>query len=216
MSVPGDPDAWNQPSSSSAFSLDPWSATYLVCQSLILSSGKPTARVINTVAALTGNYHMSSAAPMQPPYSIPDVDGASVGSCGTPSPGGGSFAIRYPGRPFRNSEATPTDRVRNGLPQPATVGQLPIPGKDRRGNASSATWTSSSGDLAGLSDTDDIQERDQFVQEYNRLARKVRVCLHHYPRRRKLWLMMGNPAWHTLACARWLHGIVGQSPATCW
>lgn len=215
MSVPGDPDSWNQ-ASSSAFSLDPWSTTYLVCQSFIIHSGKPTVRVINSVAALTGDYYMSSAARMQPSYSIPDMDGASMGSFDTPSLGGGSFAMRYPGRPFRNSEATPRDRVGDGLPQPATIGQLPIPGKDRRGNESSATWTSSSGDLAGLSDTDDIQERDPFVQEYNRLARKVGACLHPCPGIRRVWLTIGNLAWHTLACARWLHGIVGQSPATYW
>ncbi|KAK3327879.1 hypothetical protein B0T19DRAFT_475584 [Cercophora scortea] len=61
------------------------------------------------------------------------------------------------------------------LPPSATVGQLPVPGPgaDRRGaNRSSATWTSSSGDLAGLSDTDDVQDRLEYVREYNRLARK--------------------------------------------
>jgi hypothetical protein len=36
---------------------------------------------------------------------------------------------------------------------------------------SSNTWTSSSGDV--LSDQDDIEDRGSFIQEYNRLARKV-------------------------------------------
>lgn len=40
---------------------------------------------------------------------------------------------------------------------------------------SSATWTSSSGDLAMFSDTDEIEDRTRFVLEYNRLAKKVRV-----------------------------------------
>jgi len=40
---------------------------------------------------------------------------------------------------------------------------------------SSATWTCSSGDPVTLSDTDDIQDRPEFVQEYNRLASKVRA-----------------------------------------
>lgn len=54
-----------------------------------------------------------------------------------------------------------------------TVGQLPVPGLDRKTNRSSATWTSSSGDVAGHSDTDDVEDRPEFVQEYNRLARKA-------------------------------------------
>lgn len=41
----------------------------------------------------------------------------------------------------------------------------------RRQMASSNTWTSSSGDV--LSDHDDIEDRGPFIQEYNRLARKV-------------------------------------------
>ncbi|KAK1965941.1 hypothetical protein LY78DRAFT_75351 [Colletotrichum sublineola] len=45
----------------------------------------------------------------------------------------------------------------------------------RRGRVlpSSATWTSSMGDLAMLSDTDEVQDRRKFIQEYNRLAKKV-------------------------------------------
>jgi len=45
-------------------------------------------------------------------------------------------------------------------------------GRARRAIRTSNTWTSSSGDV--LSDHDDIDDRTVFVQEYNRLARKVR------------------------------------------
>ncbi|KAK1504991.1 RhoGAP domain-containing protein [Colletotrichum abscissum] len=62
-------------------------------------------------------------------------------------------------------------------PQPlATSGTLPalVTGDGRRSRAlpSSVTWTSSVGDLALLSDTDEIQDRRIFVQDYNRLAKK--------------------------------------------
>ncbi|KAG7083386.1 RhoGAP domain-containing protein [Colletotrichum scovillei] len=62
-------------------------------------------------------------------------------------------------------------------PQPlATSGTLPalVTGDGRRSRAlpSSATWTSSVGDLALVSDTDEIQDRRIFVQDYNRLAKK--------------------------------------------
>ena len=66
-----------------------------------------------------------------------------------------------------------TPVIHRDIPYSATVGQLPIPGTNRRAERSSATWTSSSGDLVNLSDTDDIQDRPEFVHEYNRLARKV-------------------------------------------
>ncbi|KAL0779707.1 hypothetical protein CaCOL14_004191 [Colletotrichum acutatum] len=67
-------------------------------------------------------------------------------------------------------------------PQPLTIsGTLPtlVTGDDRRSRAlaSSATWTSSVGDLALLSDTDEIQDRRIFVQDYNRLARKHGIRL---------------------------------------
>jgi hypothetical protein len=48
----------------------------------------------------------------------------------------------------------------------------------RRQINSSNTWTSSSGDV--LSDQDDIEDRTLFVQEYNRLARKVSGCPNRY------------------------------------
>lgn len=42
---------------------------------------------------------------------------------------------------------------------------------------SSATWTSDSGDMGVLSDTDEVADRAQFVEEYNRLANKACRCL---------------------------------------
>ncbi|KAG8158974.1 hypothetical protein KVR01_011417 [Diaporthe batatas] len=50
-------------------------------------------------------------------------------------------------------------------------GKLSVPvKKTSSGLQSSATWTSNSGDY--MSDTDEIANRDDFVQEYNRLAKK--------------------------------------------
>jgi hypothetical protein len=38
---------------------------------------------------------------------------------------------------------------------------------------SSATWTSSSGDINLVSEVEEIDDRERFVDEYNRLAKKV-------------------------------------------
>ncbi|OHE96751.1 RhoGAP domain-containing protein [Colletotrichum orchidophilum] len=68
----------------------------------------------------------------------------------------------------------PSSRV--NLQPLASSNTLPalIVGEGRRSRAlpSSATWASSVGDLAMLSDTDEIQDRRRFVQEYNRLAKR--------------------------------------------
>ncbi|KAG6356650.1 hypothetical protein INS49_014524 [Diaporthe citri] len=59
-------------------------------------------------------------------------------------------------------------------PRPSVTGyhgRLSVPvKKTSSGLQSSATWTSNSGDL--MSDTDEIANRDNFVEEYNRLAKK--------------------------------------------
>lgn len=64
-------------------------------------------------------------------------------------------------------------------PRPSITGyhgRLSIPiKKTSTGIQSSATWTSNSGDL--MSDTDEIANRDDFVDEYNRLAKKVRTLV---------------------------------------
>jgi hypothetical protein len=41
----------------------------------------------------------------------------------------------------------------------------------------SRTWTTSSGDLGLMSDTDEFDDRALVVQEYNRLAKKVPKAL---------------------------------------
>ncbi|PSS00776.1 Rho GTPase activation protein [Coniella lustricola] len=53
---------------------------------------------------------------------------------------------------------------------------LPV-NKGSSGVRSSATWASTSGDLGGMSDTDEIHDREEFVVEYNRLAQKHGVRL---------------------------------------
>jgi hypothetical protein len=99
-----------------------------------------------------------------PSYYARDFDGASQTSLRTPSSNRSTFTSRI----YSDAQTIP-----RGIPHPATVGQLPTLVPDRRANKSSATWTSSSGDLAGLSDSDEVQDRPEFVQEYNKLARKV-------------------------------------------
>jgi hypothetical protein len=94
------------------------------------------------------------------------MDAVSAHSANTPSTGWGAFSL--PKRPLHLAEPT-----WGRLPLSTADGHLAIPTHERRANATSATWTSSSGDLADFSDTDDLEVRDEFVQEYNRVARKV-------------------------------------------
>ncbi|EGY18928.1 uncharacterized protein VDAG_09262 [Verticillium dahliae VdLs.17] len=74
----------------------------------------------------------------------------------------------------RQSSASRYPRLANSDIVPA-----PLTGSGRRTKylQSSATWTSSSGDLAMFSDTDEIEDRQHFVVEYNRLAKKVQLRL---------------------------------------
>ena len=55
------------------------------------------------------------------------------------------------------------------LPQSASLQSFSHASRIR----SSGTWTTSSGELGLLSNADEIEDRDVFVQEYNRLAKKV-------------------------------------------
>ncbi|KAH6850848.1 Rho GTPase activation protein [Chaetomium sp. MPI-CAGE-AT-0009] len=93
------------------------------------------------------------------------MDAASAHSVDTSSTGWGAFSL--PKQPLRHAEPTWAR-----LPLATADGHLAVPTHERRANATSATWTSSSGDLADFSDTDDLEVRDEFVQEYNRVARK--------------------------------------------
>lgn len=54
----------------------------------------------------------------------------------------------------------------------AAVDYLVAPDTNRR-NDSSATWTTSTGDIGVFSDSEEIDDRAAFVDEYNRLAKKV-------------------------------------------
>lgn len=57
------------------------------------------------------------------------------------------------------------------FPQSATMHNLTGHGAQMH---SSCTWTTSSGELGIMSDTDEHDDGTVFVQEYNRLASKVR------------------------------------------
>lgn len=71
------------------------------------------------------------------------------------------------------THSQPSESVASfGLPQSATVQNLPGQGLHVH---SSRTWTTSSGELGLLSDTDEIDDRDAFIVKYNALATKV--CL---------------------------------------
>lgn len=60
------------------------------------------------------------------------------------------------------------------FPHSVTVHDLPTAGAARIAQGrSSRTWTTSSGELGLLSDTDEVDDRSGYVQEYNRLAKKV-------------------------------------------
>lgn len=95
------------------------------------------------------------------------MDAASAHSVNTPSAGWDAFPV--PKQPPHHAEPTWAR-----LSLPTAAGQFAVPIHERRANPSSATWTSSSGDFADLSDADDLEIRDEFVQEYNRVAKKVR------------------------------------------
>jgi hypothetical protein len=103
------------------------------------------------------------------------MDAASARSVGTPSTAWPeSPRAGQQQQPSRNLEPNPPTWTR--LPPATTLNYLAVPGHDTRANATSATsatWTSSSGDLADLSEADDVEVRDDFVQEYNRVAKKV-------------------------------------------
>lgn len=64
----------------------------------------------------------------------------------------------------------------NPIMAAAVADYLAGPDANRR-NDSSATWTTSSGDMGIFSESDEIEDRVHFIDEYNRLAKKV--CLLH-------------------------------------
>ncbi|CAG9995946.1 unnamed protein product [Clonostachys byssicola] len=96
-------------------------------------------------------------------------------------------ASGYPPHPIPNSCSTteiniPLRRVPRAsrsstslaFPQSATVHHLGGP-RDGPMRRTSRTWTTSSGDLGLMSDTDEFDDRALVVQEYNRLAKKKKI-----------------------------------------
>lgn len=63
-----------------------------------------------------------------------------------------------PGRPLQGSSSA-TD-MENAIARAAL-------------HRSSITWSESSGDLGAHSDVDEVEDRSDFVNEYNKLAKKV-------------------------------------------
>ncbi len=77
--------------------------------------------------------------------------------------------------PVRDAPSTtlPLSLTRAPVPGSLTSASLAVPRAYSRKGRSSATWTTSSGDPDTLSDADELEDRDLFVEEYNRLAKKV-------------------------------------------
>ncbi|PHH93358.1 hypothetical protein CDD83_5912 [Cordyceps sp. RAO-2017] len=67
---------------------------------------------------------------------------------------------------------TSTSSVSLAFPQSASMHSLLAQTSQLR---SSGTWTTSSGELGLLGDTDEVEDRSVFVHEYNRLAKKVQA-----------------------------------------
>jgi hypothetical protein len=55
----------------------------------------------------------------------------------------------------------------------ATLIDLPVPLRSEPKEHSSGTWTTSSGDPDAFEDADGMEDRGIFIEDYNRLARKV-------------------------------------------
>ncbi|KAI0007731.1 hypothetical protein F4779DRAFT_492804 [Xylariaceae sp. FL0662B] len=58
-----------------------------------------------------------------------------------------------------------------------SYGALEVPNGHHRAPRRSSTWTSSTGDLGLLSEGEAVDDREQFVSEYNRLAKKYGIRL---------------------------------------
>jgi len=82
--------------------------------------------------------------------------------------------LTNPKVPRRSTSLTYFGSPERSIRLPTSSGALAeayAEGRSRREVRSSNTWTSSSGDV--LSDQDEVEDRSVFVEEYNRLARKV-------------------------------------------
>lgn len=76
------------------------------------------------------------------------------------------------GIPILPRRIDPNHRSSNplGIPQSATIHNVMAHGAHFE---SSNNWTMSGGELGLVSDTDEIEDRALWVEEYNRLAKKV-------------------------------------------
>jgi hypothetical protein len=82
--------------------------------------------------------------------------------------------------PHRTSSFTGTQDLVRSTGQFRSAGELTdasAAGRSRRAVRTSNTWTSSDGGV--LSDQDEVDDRTVFVQEFNRLARKVSITPGH-------------------------------------
>lgn len=79
-----------------------------------------------------------------------------------------SMAASSPTRRMPQSSSA----VSLAFPQSTTLNRMTGPGHGTQ-MRSSRTWTSSSGEFGVLSDTDEVDNREVFIVEYNRLANKV-------------------------------------------
>jgi hypothetical protein len=83
--------------------------------------------------------------------------------------------LTRPGIPRRQTSFSGTSLGQQSLKDPACFDgsrKSSRASRPRRAIQSSNTWTSSSGDMP--SEHDEIEDRSLFVDEYNRLAKKVR------------------------------------------
>jgi hypothetical protein len=93
------------------------------------------------------------------------------------------------------SSSPPSDQVFDGSSCAIRNHDREVRNKQHRKKQSSETWTSLSEEI--LPDQDDVEDRDAFVQEYNRLAEKVGK--QSRTTRAEAYFLL---AWSTVTCSR--------------
>ncbi|KAI0378613.1 hypothetical protein F5Y04DRAFT_283842 [Hypomontagnella monticulosa] len=74
-------------------------------------------------------------------------------------------------RPLSQSTLARPPNTLPTLPTSRSLGTIEVPANHRRSN----TWTSSSGELGLLSEAEGVDGREEFVEEYNRLAKRYGI-----------------------------------------